>query len=69
MTPAQFAALKKGDVVRHKLSSQAMTVEENQGEHGCWLIRHSRATNPDEWLLIGDDGYPLPEANAAGEGA
>jgi len=61
MTPERFAALKKGDVVRHKLSAHAMTVEQNQGEHGLWLIRHSRATNPDEWLLIGADGHPLPE--------
>ena len=64
MTPDQFAALKKGDVVRRKLSAHAMTVEENQGEHGLWLIRHSRATNPVEWLLIGDDGYPVPEVEA-----
>lgn len=66
MTPEQFAALKKGDIVRHKLASEAMTVKKNCGQHGVLVERWARMTNPDEWLLIGDDGHPRPEPRQGG---
>lgn len=59
MTPETFANLKRGAVIRHKLSAHAMTVQSNDGEHGVLVTRWTRATNPDEWLLIGDDGHAV----------
>lgn len=63
MTAEQFAALKKGDTIRHRCAAEAMTVEiPKEGlSKGHMLVRRTIATNPDEWLLIGDDGHPLPE--------
>lgn len=63
MTPEQFAGLNKGDTVRHKLGAEAMTVEfPKEGRMtGHGLVRRTQATNPDEWLLIGDDGHPVLE--------
>ena len=67
MTPENFAKLKKGDTVRHKLSANAMTVEyPKEGVMvGHGLVRRTLATNPAEWLLIGDDGHPIYDEDEA----
>lgn len=64
MTPKQFAALKKGDTVRHRCAAEAMIVTEVLPTGAVIVARHSTATNPNEWLLIGDAGWPLPEVDA-----
>ena len=51
MTPAQFAALTTGDIVRHKHASEAMVVTANYGRTVI-AVRAVHMTNPDEWLLI-----------------
>lgn len=55
MTDAEFAALEPGQIIRHKLAAEAMTVEAVEPALGIvWVVRRGRATNPDEWLLIED---------------
>lgn len=62
MTPEQFAGLRVGQTVRHRCAAEAMTVESNDAESGVLLSRRIRAHNPQEWLLIGDDGQPVDDA-------
>ena len=63
MTPKQFAALKKGDTVRHKCAAEAMTVTDVLPTGGVMVVRYSTATNPNEWWLIGDAGFPVAEVD------
>ena len=58
MKAETFANLKKGDVIRHKQAANAMTVVEIVGPDVI-LVRHTTASNPSEWLLIGDDGHAV----------
>ena len=50
MIPDRFASLKRGDIVRHKLSGEAMVVADRLGSNTLILVRTTIASNSDEWL-------------------
>lgn len=57
MNQKQFENLKRGDLVRHKMSGSAYVVE-REGP-GCLAIRSVLVTNPQEWNLVDVDGRIL----------
>lgn len=59
MTPKQFEDLKPGQLIRHKLAAQAMTVVGPCREGGYTARRYTRVTNPDEWDVVGAGGEVL----------
>ncbi len=51
MTPEQFTALERGDIVRGALDSRSWLVAANYGDHVV-LVDSRHASNPDEWELV-----------------
>lgn len=50
MTPEQFAGLERGDIIRHKGNADGWLVSGRWGD-ALVLLRHTMATNPEEWDL------------------
>jgi hypothetical protein len=55
MTPEEFKNLNTGDIVRSKLSSEALVVTANYGSR-VTAVRSADLTNPSEWELIQKSG-------------
>lgn len=51
MTKEEFTGLTCGDIVRHKVESEAIVVHNNYGSH-VEAVRTFHLTNPDEWDLM-----------------
>lgn len=51
MNEGDFKNLSAGDIVRHKMSSEAAIVHANYGSH-IIAVRTFHLTNPQEWDLI-----------------
>ena len=51
MTPDQFAALERGDIVRNGRQARSWLVAANNGDHVA-LIDYRHASNPEEWELV-----------------
>lgn len=51
MTRHEFDNLQRGDIVRHKLSSEAYVVTANYPGR-VTVVRTSEITTPDEWNLF-----------------
>ena len=61
MTEEQFAALKPGDLVRHKSSARALIVHANFGRR-VTAVRIADLTNPSEWDQVNPDGSVITPA-------
>lgn len=55
MTREQFEALQPGDLVRHKIGSEALIVHANYGGR-ITAVRTADLTNPAEWDVVGPGG-------------
>ena len=58
MTQDEMKALKLGDVVRHKSSSDGYIVTANYGTR-VMLVRTADMTNPEEWSTVLVVSHPL----------
>lgn len=63
MTPAQFKALKTGDLVRGRFSGAAFVVTQSHGDR-VTAVRTQDLSNPDEWDLVDRDGTVNADAPA-----
>lgn len=71
MTPEQFAALERGDIVRNSWQARSWIVAANNGDHVA-LVDYRHASNPAEWELALKAAHvapgPCPELRAAPHG-
>ena len=59
MSPEQFAALERGDIVRNSRQARSWLVAANNGDHVA-LVDYRHASNPDEWELVLKAGHVDP---------
>lgn len=52
MTEEEFAELREGDMVRHKLGGNAFIVSDSHGPKEKTIVRTETIFNPREWLLV-----------------
>ena len=61
MTGDEWKSLSEGDLIRHKMASEAYTVMGNYHRYGVLLARNTLAHNPREWDLVATARYTMNE--------
>jgi hypothetical protein len=61
MNQTEWDNLSEGDLIRHKMASEAYTVMGNYKRGGVVLSRSTLASNPREWDLVASARYTMNE--------